>query len=151
MGKLACNKYACCAETKEKGISTSSYFLHKVTVSLATVWWLVFAFLFLIYFSLLCAHIGNISVWRPLMTAVRLHPAAPTPLFSTFSSLPPTSLSLPPFERLNEKSRAQTDYGRDNVLMVYKWCNIKVCVCFFLRQKWERAGVASISKASTPC
>lgn len=30
-------KYACCTETKAKGISTSSYFLHKVTVSMATV------------------------------------------------------------------------------------------------------------------
>lgn len=86
-------KYACCTETKAKGISTSSYFLYKVTVSMATGWWLVFPPYFLSIFSLFSLHICNISVWRPLVTIVGLTPSTQL-LFFTFQFYLPLSLSL---------------------------------------------------------
>lgn len=86
-------KYACCTETIAKGISTSSHFLHKVTVSMTTVWWLVLPLysLSLSFFSLHSLHICNISVWRPFMTVAALpSPSPPTVLY--FSSLTPPFL-----------------------------------------------------------
>lgn len=58
-------KYACCTETKAKGISTSSYFLYKVTVSMATGWWLVFPPYFLSIFSLLSSYLQYLCLKTP--------------------------------------------------------------------------------------
>lgn len=139
-GKL---KYACCTETKAKGISTSSYFLHKVTVSMATVWWLV-----LPPYSLSIFHsspfISAISLFEDLLWPLWVCSPPPSPTAASsmvlyFSSIPPPSLSFP-FWKTKWKSK-KSDYRRDNVLMVYKWCNIKVCVFFSDKNETERGSL----------
>lgn len=148
-GKL---KYACCTETKVKGISTSSYFLHKVTVSMATVWWLV-----LPPYSLSIFHsspfISAISLFEDLLWPLWVCSPPPSPSAASsmvlyFSSIPPPSLSFPFWKTKwkKQKIRLQERQCFDGVQMMQHQS-----VCVFLRQKWEWAGVASISKASTPC
>lgn len=84
---------------------STSYFEHKVTVAMVTVRWLVFASL-VIYFSFLSPHICNISVWRPLMSAVDLALLQPPTVFH-FSFLTFSSFS----ESLNEKSACKESWG----------------------------------------
>lgn len=106
IGKL---KYSCCTETKAKGMSTSSYIPHKVTVSMVTSWWLVCLLIYL--FSYFAPIICAISLFedlfmttvhmKPLMTTCFLHLANHYSLLSLL-----LSFSLRPlFWRLNENRR----------------------------------------------
>lgn len=104
-------------------------------------------FLFFFFFSLLSLHICNISVWRPLMTVVGLPPPFP-PTVLYFSSLTPPFLkssSLKDKMKKQSVNRLQERQCFDGLKMMQ---HQSVCVWVFLWQKWDWAGVASISKAS---
>lgn len=144
-------KYACCTETIAKGISTSSHFLHKVTVSMTTVWWLVLPLYSLSFFFHSTPFISAISLFEDPSWPSRFYLPLHHPLSFTFHPWLPLSKALL-FERQNEKNqgvnRLQERQCFDGLKMMQ---HQSVCVwVFFPWQKWDWAGVASISKASIP-
>lgn len=127
------------AETNVKGISNSSYFLHKVSVAMATVWWLV-----LPPYSLSIFHSS------PFISSISLFEDPSWPLwFSTsfthqqlFTCYPCLSIFQSLKEQMKKWKRNQTQ-GEVKFLWSINDARTK-CRVFFCKYV---TGVASISKA----
>lgn len=123
---------------------------------MTTVWWLVLPLYSLSFFSLHSLHICNIFVWRTHMTVVILpSPSPPTVLY--FSSLTPPSWRLVLWKTKYKKKKKKSGCKQTSGETTFWWSrNDATSKCLraggfsSLWQKWDWAGVASISKASIP-